>query len=74
MRIANTVCDGRVVSSLEGGYQLGGEFCSAFAKSVKSHVSTLCCPALNTSQCTYNPLEMEKEKAEEIQVTLLFHF
>lgn len=68
MRIANTVCDGRIVSALEGGYQLGGEFCSSFAKSVKAHVSTLCCPALNTSKYIYDPIEMEKEKQEEIKV------
>lgn len=41
VRIANSCCDGRVVSALEGGYQLSGEFCSAFAKSVKKHVSAL---------------------------------
>lgn len=41
MRIANTCCEGRVVSALEGGYQIGGEFCSSFAKSVKTHVACL---------------------------------
>lgn len=29
------------MSALEGGYQLSGEHCSAFAKSVKSHVAAL---------------------------------
>ncbi len=41
VQIANSCCGGRVVSALEGGYQLGGEFSSAFAKSVKAHVSCL---------------------------------
>eukprot|EP01034_Spumella_vulgaris_P022232 gene22231-28346_t len=41
VRIANSHCQGRVVSALEGGYQLGGEFHSAFARSVKAHVSSL---------------------------------
>jgi len=41
VRIANNTCNGRVVSVLEGGYQLGGEYCSAFAKSVKAHVAAL---------------------------------
>ena len=41
VRIANSCCEGRVVSALEGGYQTGGEFCSAFAKSVKTHVIAL---------------------------------
>ena len=35
MRIANSCCEGRIVSALEGGYQISGEFSSAFAKSVK---------------------------------------
>ncbi len=29
------------MSALEGGYQLGGEFHSAFARSVKAHVASL---------------------------------
>ena len=33
--IANSCCEGRIVSVLEGGYQLGGEYCSAFAQSAK---------------------------------------
>jgi hypothetical protein len=41
MKIANSCCDGRIVSALEGGYQLGGEFSSAFAQSVKAHVVAL---------------------------------
>jgi acetoin utilization deacetylase AcuC-like enzyme len=35
VRIANSCCDGRIVSALEGGYQIGGDHCSSFAKSVK---------------------------------------
>jgi len=35
MQIANSTCEGRVVSALEGGYQIGGEFYSSFARSVK---------------------------------------
>lgn len=35
VQIANSCCGGRVVSVLEGGYQLGGEHCSAFAQSAK---------------------------------------
>ena len=33
--IANTCCEGKIVSALEGGYQIGGEFYSSFARSVK---------------------------------------
>jgi acetoin utilization deacetylase AcuC-like enzyme len=35
VQLANRCCEGRVVSVLEGGYQLGGEYCSAFAQSAK---------------------------------------
>lgn len=35
VQLANSYSQGRIVSVLEGGYQLGGEFCSAFAQSVK---------------------------------------
>lgn len=38
VRIANTHCDGRVVSVLEGGYKIQGGLVSAFARSVASHV------------------------------------
>lgn len=46
VKIANTCCGGRIVSVLEGGYQLGGEYCSAFALSAKAHVRSL---SLNSS-------------------------
>lgn len=35
-QVANRCCKGRVVSVLEGGYNLRGEHCSAFARSVAS--------------------------------------
>lgn len=35
VQLANSFCDGRIVSVLEGGYQLGAEHCSAFAQSAK---------------------------------------
>lgn len=72
MKIANTTCDGRIVSALEGGYQLGGEYCSAFAKSVKCHVATLCSPGLRSSEVKYDSQEAEKEKNEERAVSFEF--
>jgi len=41
VRIANTFCDGRVVSVLEGGYRIQGGMVSAFARSVAAHVRGL---------------------------------
>jgi acetoin utilization deacetylase AcuC-like enzyme len=40
VRIANSTCNGRVVSVLEGGYKIQGGLVSAFARSVAAHVRT----------------------------------
>ena len=39
--LANAVCDGRIVSALEGGYRIQGGVVSAFARSVAAHVRAL---------------------------------
>jgi len=41
IRIANTCCNGRIVSVLEGGYKIHGGIVSPFARSVASHVRAL---------------------------------
>ena len=41
VRIANTCCNGRVVSVMEGGYKIHGGIVSPFARSVASHVRAL---------------------------------
>lgn len=41
IKIANTCSNGRVLSVLEGGYMIRGEYTSAFAKSVYSHIQSL---------------------------------
>ena len=46
VRIAECCANGRIVSVLEGGYQVAGGFVSSLARSVGSHVSTLNQPAL----------------------------
>eukprot|EP01035_Chromulina_nebulosa_P018539 gene18539-24259_t len=63
VKIANTCCDGRVISALEGGYQLGGEFSSAFAKSVKAHVNALAVGS--QSKSSYKTAEADIEKNYE---------
>jgi acetoin utilization deacetylase AcuC-like enzyme len=40
-QIAERYAEGRIVSVLEGGYQIGGEYSSAFARSVSAHVEAL---------------------------------
>ena len=42
MKIANTVCGGRIVSVLEGGYDVLGGCASPLAQSVLAHVEALC--------------------------------
>lgn len=41
VKIANTCCNGRIVSVLEGGYKIHGGVVSPFARSVGSHVRAL---------------------------------
>ncbi|KAL3924670.1 MAG: hypothetical protein SGILL_000907 [Bacillariaceae sp.] len=41
VRLANTCCNGRIVSVLEGGYKIHGGIVSPFARSVASHVRGL---------------------------------
>jgi len=41
VRMANTCCNGRIVSVLEGGYKVHGGIISPFARSVASHVRAL---------------------------------
>lgn len=41
VRVANTCCNGRIVSVLEGGYRIHGGIVSPFARSVASHVRSL---------------------------------
>ena len=60
VRVANSCCDGRVVSALEGGYQIGGEFCSSFAKSVKTHVAALVTGARTTAPWSADDAEVER--------------
>jgi hypothetical protein len=67
IHIANTCCNGRIVSALEGGYQIGGEHYSSFAKSVKSHVMSLA--KGGRSSRVYQQEESDKEK--EIESTMI---
>eukprot|EP01033_Poteriospumella_lacustris_P009700 gene9701-6942_t len=60
--LAEEHCAGRVVSVLEGGYQIGGEFSSAFARSVAAHVETLARAPLSP---LYSSKVMALEKACE---------
>eukprot|EP00934_Nitzschia_sp_Nitz4_P003996 Nitzschia sp. Nitz4//scaffold303_size22340//5713//8899//NITZ4_008566-RA/size22340-snap-gene-0.23-mRNA-1//-1//CDS//3329547054//3986//frame0 len=41
VRVANTCCNGRIVSVLEGGYKVHGGIVSPFARSAASHVRAL---------------------------------
>lgn len=66
MRLANTHAEGRLVSVLEGGYQLSGECCSAFAKSVKAHVQTLAVGS--QASFKYSPKDLTAEQTFERKV------
>ena len=68
MRIANSCCKGRVVSSLEGGYQISGEYSSAFAKSIKFHVNSMAKAAKCVANYDFDDAKREMElEANTIQ-------
>ena len=46
VRIAECCAEGRLVSVLEGGYQVAGGFVSSLARAIGSHVATLTQPSL----------------------------
>lgn len=73
IRIANTVCDGRVVSALEGGYMTKGEHCSSFAKSVKAHVAAMCSKEGISSSAKYSTEEAALEQAVEHDLIRSLH-
>jgi acetoin utilization deacetylase AcuC-like enzyme len=59
IKIANTCCNGRVISVLEGGYKIHGGIVSPFARSVASHVRALVDGGL--SRELYDPEGVEWE-------------
>lgn len=75
VKIANSCCQGRIVSSLEGGYQIAGEHSSAFAKSVKIHVNALMrgasCPAVYDQEEMDKEIELEMKTIQEAETRRL---
>eukprot|EP00879_Flechtneria_rotunda_P013392 GHRR01013982.1.p1 GENE.GHRR01013982.1~~GHRR01013982.1.p1 ORF type:complete len:768 (+),score=320.97 GHRR01013982.1:988-3291(+) len=61
VQVANTCCGGRVVSVLEGGYNINGGLVSAFARSVAAHVRGLSEPHYQA----WDPEEFRGERAIE---------
>eukprot|EP00948_MAST-09A_sp_MAST-9A-sp1_P002751 g2751.t1 len=59
--VANRCCNDRVVSVLEGGYQVGGHEVGAFGRSVALHVKQL----QSRSVAKYYPEDFEKESEFE---------
>ncbi|KAG7389288.1 hypothetical protein PHYBOEH_007540 [Phytophthora boehmeriae] len=60
-RIANTCCNGRLISVLEGGYNFHGRMVSPFARSVAAHTRAL----INPTQEQWDEEEIAKEAAHE---------
>ena len=61
VKIANSTCGGRIISVLEGGYNVLGGCASPLAQSVLAHVEALC--SHTYEEC--NPAQWEKESAIE---------
>jgi acetoin utilization deacetylase AcuC-like enzyme/ankyrin repeat protein len=66
VRIAEACAQGRLVSVLEGGYQVAGGFVSSLARAVGSHVSALTQPSL------LGATWMADEAAERLESALKF--
>ena len=61
VQVANRCCAGRLVSVLEGGYNLQGGLTSAFARSVAAHVRALAEPCGQA----WDPMEAAIEREAE---------
>ena len=65
MKVANTVCEGRIVSVLEGGYRIQGKSVSPFARSVAAHVRALSEGCSELWDPAFAAWERAQEDAEE---------
>jgi acetoin utilization deacetylase AcuC-like enzyme/ankyrin repeat protein len=63
-RVANSCCQGRIVSILEGGYNFHGRMISPFARSVAAHARALSC----LSKEFWNEKDVEKEAAIDREI------
>jgi len=63
IKVANSCCQGRVVSVLEGGYKIHGGIVSPFARSVGSHVRSLLDGSMSREQ--WDPQDLEWESNYE---------
>lgn len=61
VKVANSTCGGRIISVLEGGYNVLGGCASPLAQSVLAHVEALC--SHTYEEC--NPAQWETESAME---------
>lgn len=64
VKVANSCCEGRVVSVLEGGYRVQGGVVSAFSRSVAAHVRALQRP----NKERFSPDDLAGELEEEWRV------
>uniref|UniRef100_M4BW86 Histone deacetylase domain-containing protein n=1 Tax=Hyaloperonospora arabidopsidis (strain Emoy2) TaxID=559515 RepID=M4BW86_HYAAE len=60
-QVANTCCEGRLISVLEGGYNFHGRMVSPFARSVAAHARAL----INPAQERWDEEEVAREAAHE---------
>ena len=70
VKVANTVCQGRIVSVLEGGYRIHGKVVSPFGRSVAAHVRALSEGCGETWDPEFAKLERDLEDQELAQAAL----
>ena len=66
VKVANSCCNGRIVSVLEGGYKVHGGIVSPFARSVGSHVRALVDGGRSRELYDANDLKWESEFESQI--------
>lgn len=66
--VANTCCNGRIVSALEGGYRIQGGIVSAFARSVAAHVQALSAP--NRAKWSWAETKADQQRDRRRRVSL----
>ncbi|TMW59041.1 hypothetical protein Poli38472_007186 [Pythium oligandrum] len=62
-QVANSCCNGRLISVLEGGYNFHGRMVSPFARSVAAHARALVCPSREEWHEETIAMEAEHERA-----------
>ena len=69
--VANKVCNGRIVSALEGGYRIQGGIVSAFARSVAAHVRAISAHNKGVLSWAETKAEQQRDRQRKVLSAML---